>query len=87
MLAYELRYLRGFDRGRGTGARTIGAANFIAFQTVNLVKRLQSCSYAFLLTLVRGLLRTNLYEFALVEALVDPELREHGKTQQALPLP
>jgi hypothetical protein len=75
MLAYELRYLRGFDRGGGTGARTIGAANFIAFQTVNLVKRLQSCPYAFLMTLVRGMLRTNLYELALVEALARPGQR------------
>ncbi len=71
MLAYELRYLRGFDRGGGTGARSLGASNFIAFQSVNLVKRLQSCSYSFLMTLVRGLLRTNLYELALVEALIE----------------
>lgn len=42
MIAYDLRYLRGFDRGGGTGAQTIGAANFIAFQTVNLVKWLQA---------------------------------------------
>ncbi|MCA9686531.1 MAG: hypothetical protein KC457_30465, partial [Myxococcales bacterium] len=72
MLAYELRYLRGFDRSGAPTARTIGATNFVAFQTVNLVKRLQSCPYAFLMTLVRGLLRTNLYELALIEALVEP---------------
>ncbi|MFV8750339.1 helicase-related protein [Nannocystaceae bacterium ST9] len=88
MLAYELRYLRGFDRGTGTGARSLGASNFVAFQSVNLVKRLQSCSYAFLMTLVRGLLRTNLYELALVEALVEAmaKPRPDKKDQQVLGL-
>lgn len=82
MLAYELRYLRGFDRSGAPTARTVGATNFVAFQTVNLVKRLQSCPYAFLMTLVRGLLRTNLYELALVEALVQP-VQGNGKDGKA----
>jgi hypothetical protein len=72
MAAYGLRFERGQQRANKADSTARGAAtNFIGFQAVGLVKRLQSSPYAFVMTLVRGLLRTSLYELALVDQLVE----------------
>jgi hypothetical protein len=70
MMAYTLRYERGLQRLGSTDPDSRGATNFIGFQAVGLVKRLQSSPYAFVMTLVRGLLRTCFYELALMDEIL-----------------
>jgi hypothetical protein len=77
MHAYTIRYERGL-RGQGGDAEHRGATNFIGFQAIGLVKRLQSSPYAFLMTLVRGLLRTCAYELALTAEMLDLLRRSSG---------
>lgn len=59
--------------------------NNLGFQKITLVKRLQSSPYAFLRTILRGLLRRTLFELALLERLLAP-LREQtgGPEEDAL---
>ena len=59
--------------------------NNLGFQKITLVKRLQSSPYAFLRTILRGLLRRTLFELALLERLLAP-LREQtgGPEENAL---
>lgn len=70
MMAYTLRYERGLSNRGGTDSDSRGATNFIGFQAIGLVKRLQSSPYAFVMTLVRGLLRTCFYELALMDEIL-----------------
>jgi hypothetical protein len=71
MMAYTLRYERGMlGQGAADGSHR-GATNFIGFQAIGLVKRLQSSPYAFVMTLVRGLFRTCMYEIALTHEVLD----------------
>lgn len=73
LFAYRLGVLRGRGDEGDPGAQAEQAIqNNLGFQRVGLVKRLQSSPYAFMRTLLRGLLRRTLYEIALVERLVAP---------------
>lgn len=71
MMAYSLRYERGMLRQGSVDGSHRGATNFIGFQAIGLVKRLQSSPYAFVMTLVRGLFRTCMYEIALTHEVLD----------------
>jgi hypothetical protein len=70
MMAYTLRYERGLSSRGGADTDSRGATNFIGFQAIGLVKRLQSSPYAFVMTLVRGLLRTCFYELVLMDEML-----------------
>lgn len=70
--AYRIRYMRGFSIDQ----RSVGrVTNFIGFQAMTLIKRLQSSPYAFMRTLARGFVLTSLIELALVEALLETRAR------------
>ena len=64
--SYKISINRSRSSGEGS-TRT----NFLGFQLTGLVKRLQSSPYSFFRTIVRGVLRHALTEFALVEYLVE----------------
>lgn len=64
--SYKISVNRSRSGGEGSTR-----ANFLGFQLTGLVKRLQSSPYSFFRTVVRGVLRHALTEFALVEYLVE----------------
>ena len=70
--AYRIRYMRGFSVGQRSAGRV---TNFVGFQAMTLIKRLQSSPYAFMRTLARGFVLTSLIELALVEALLENRAR------------
>lgn len=74
--AYRIRYLRGFAVNQRSAGRV---ANFIGFQAMTLIKRLQSSPYAFMRTLARGFVLTSLLELALVEELLERRGRATGE--------
>ncbi len=84
MMAYTLRYERGLAAQSRSDANHRGASNFIGFQAIGLVKRLQSSPYAFVMTLVRGLLRTSLYEVVLAWEVIQRLTGAHLQDGPAL---
>ena len=69
MRAYQISALRGQRSAQS-------ARNSIGFQVTNLIKRLQSCPYAFFRTLIRGVFRRSLSELHLVaRAIADDDVQ------------
>lgn len=69
MRAYQISALRGQRSAQS-------ARNSIGFQVTNLIKRLQSCPYAFFRTLIRGVFRRSISELYLVaRALGDDDVQ------------
>lgn len=79
--AYRIRYMRGFSVQQRNAGRV---ANFIGFQAMTLIKRLQSSPYAFMRTLARGFVLTSLLELALVEELLERIGRASGQDFMSL---
>jgi hypothetical protein len=79
--AYRIRYMRGFAVGQRNSGRV---ANFIGFQAMTLIKRLQSSPYAFMRTLARGFVLASLTELAIVEELLERQGRATGADFMAL---
>ncbi len=76
LFAYELSVRR-----RRTDEQS--ARNALGFQRIQLIKRLQSSPYAFLRTLVRGILRSSLAELALVERALEQDSPERVRLAAA----
>lgn len=79
--AYRIRYMRGFSVNQRSAGRV---TNFIGFQAMTLIKRLQSSPYAFMRTLARGFVLSSLIELALVEALLESRARATGQDFMSL---
>ena len=79
--AYRIRYMRGFAVDQRSSGRV---ANFIGFQAMTLIKRLQSSPYAFMRTLARGFVLASLTELAIVEELLERQGRRLGEDFMSL---
>ena len=79
--AYRIRYMRGASAQQRSAGRV---TNFLGFQAMTLIKRLQSSPYAFMRTLARGFVLTSLLELALVEELLERRGRATGQDFMSL---
>lgn len=79
--AYRIRYMRGFSIDQRSAGRV---TNFIGFQAMTLIKRLQSSPYAFMRTLARGFVLASLTELAIIEELLDRQGRVTGEDYMSL---
>lgn len=81
--AYELAVSRGREGQSGAASETT-IRNVVGFQQATLVKRLQSSTYAFFRTIVRGVLRKSLFELALLERIAAETRKDLAPTMARL---